>query len=116
VQSSTIDEDGYYKVYNLPPGEAKITISPAAETNVPLGPPMVGPGGERIKGDPKLTPEASAGKKGAKVPSTPATAPKKTSSAKHIQIPDDCRDRERTPLSYKVKSGQNKYDIDIPTK
>ena len=91
----------------------KITVLPPAESSVPLGPSMVpekfgGPSGMRVKGDPRFAPESTK-----KAKESQPAAPKKTSS-KQVPIPDIYKDPEKTTLTYKVKSGPNKHDIEIP--
>jgi hypothetical protein len=100
VKQGDIDEDGSYKIENVPAGPAKVAVVVERAPELTGGPRMQagkmgGPAGE-VAGD------KNYGKSG-----------RKTVKKSTIQVPERYRDPEKSGLTYTVKSGQNQKDFDL---
>jgi len=92
--------DGEYRVERLPEGPAKIAVSTPANT-------------AHLKGlIAKMQPPPEMRKKAR--PDQPAEEP--PADVPTVQIPARFQDPEKSGLTYTVKSGSQKYDIDLPDK
>ena len=90
--------DGTYSI-ELPVGERKVSVTPASPRL-----PSEGKGGPKGKSkDGKLPPDGSA-----------KTVEKKEWGAKHVPVPVQYTDPEKSSLKVTIKGGSTPFDIAIP--
>lgn len=89
--SSPISAEGNYRVNDLPTGSMKITVETTpTESSGAINMPGVA---DKM---PKMTVESNSGGPG-----------------KYVQIPEQYKKPDQTPLTYDVKSGDQKHDIPL---
>jgi hypothetical protein len=90
--SSPIGADGSYQVNRAPVGQVKITVETVPPAPTAGAIPMAG----------KITPSG-----GPEMPKSPGAA------GKYVKIPDKYKDAAQSTLTYEVKPGSQKYDINL---
>ena len=109
--AGVVGEDGTYSIPKVTTGAFKVCVETDSLKPSPAGAGVKGSG-------PSGAPKNSGPPPGANVPegysaSDPASAAAASKAKRYTQIPDKYGKAETTDLTFEVKGGDNKFDIDL---